>query len=306
MNPAARMTERSFGDRWALPALLAGAVGIGFSPIFVRLSELGPTATAFHRVFLAIPALALWCALENRAHRAAAQAGPRIPPASGAAAPLVLAGLFFAGDLAAWHWSIKLTSVANATLLANFAPIAVTLGAWLLFQQRPTAAFVAGLALALAGAAILMGESVALSADHLFGDGLGLITACFYASYILAVGRLRARLSTATIMTWSGIVTALALLPVVWISGESLMPQTGRGFAVLLGLALFSHAGGQSLIAYGLAHLPAAFGSVVLLLQPAVAAVLAWALLGEPLSVLQGAGGLVVLAGIALARRGDR
>ncbi len=295
------MTERSFGDRWALPALLVGAVGIGFSPIFVRLSELGPTATAFHRVFLAIPILALWCALESRGRGAANHV-----PARGAAAPLILAGLFFAGDLAAWHWSIAFTSVANATLLANFAPIVVTLGAWFLFRQRPTAGFVAGLALALAGAAILMGESVALSVDHVLGDGLGLLTACFYAGYILAVGRLRARLSTATIMTWSGIVTALALLPMVWLSGESLMPQTGRGLAILLGLALVSHAGGQSLIAYGLAHLSAAFGSVVLLLQPAVAAVLAWAILGESLSALQGAGGLVVLAGIVLARRGGR
>ena len=301
MTPIAPMTERSFGDRWALPALLAGAVGIGFSPIFVRLSELGPTATAFHRVFLAIPLLALWCALENRGRAAAGRASAR-----DAAGPLVLAGLFFAGDLAAWHWSIKLTSVANATLLANVAPIAVTLGAWLLFRQRPTAVFLAGLVLALVGAAILMGDSVTLSADHVWGDGLGILTACFYGSYILAVGRLRARFSTAIVMTWTGIVTALALLPAVWLSGESLIPETGRGLAVLLGLALFSHAGGQSLIAYGLAHLPAAFGSVVLLLQPAVAAVLAWAILGEPLSAAQGLGGLVILAGIVLARRGGR
>ncbi|MEK7820513.1 MAG: DMT family transporter [Pseudomonadota bacterium] len=297
-RPAVEITR---AEKLALPALLAGAVGVGFSPIFVRLSELGPTATAFHRVFWAIPVLALWCVLENGRDRTAGR-----PSARDAAGPLILAGLFFAADLTAWHWSIAFTSVANATLLANFAPIVVTLGAWLLFRERPTAAFVAGLALALAGAAILMGESVALSAEHLFGDGLGLVTAGFYASYILAVGRLRARFSTATIMTWSGIATAIALVPVVWVSGESLIPESGRGIAILLGLALISHAGGQSLIAYGLAHLPASFGSVVLLLQPVVAAVLAWALLGEPLSALQGAGGLVVLAGIVLARRASR
>ncbi|MBM3564711.1 MAG: DMT family transporter [Alphaproteobacteria bacterium] len=301
MNASSRRSFAPPGERWALPALLLGAVGIAFSPIFVRLSELGPTATAFHRVFLAIPALALWLLLENRR-----RADPARLPARAAAMPLALAGLFFAGDLAAWHWSIAFTSVANATLLANFAPVAVTLGAWLLFGQRPSATFVAGLALALFGAAILMGESVALSADHLFGDGLGLLTAAFYAGYLLAVGRLRARLSTATIMTWSGIATAIVLLPIVWISGESLIPETGRGLAVLLGLALVSQAGGQSLIAYGLAHLPAAFGSVVLLLQPVLAAILAWAILAEPLSAVQGLGGVVVLAGILLARRGGR
>lgn len=295
------MTERPLAERLALPALLAGAVGIGFSPIFVRLSELGPTATAFHRVFWAIPALALWRVLEHRRSHAAGR-----PSARDAAGPLIMTGLFFAADLTAWHWSIAFTSVANATLLANFTPIMVTLGAWFLFRQRPTAVFLAGLALALSGAAILMGESVALSSEHLFGDGLGLLTAVFYSSYLLAVGRLRVRFSTATIMVWSCIATTVVLLPVVWVSGENLIPETGRGLAILLGLALISHAGGQSLIAYGLAHLPASFGSIVLLLQPVVAAVLAWALLGEPLSAFQGVGGLVVLAGIVLARRGSR
>ena len=75
---------------------------------------------------------------------------------------------------------------------------------------------------------------------------------------------------------------------------------------MLLGLALVSHAGGQSLITYALAHLPAAFSSVSLLLQPAAAAVLAWALLAEPLGALQAIGGVVVLAGILMARRGSR
>jgi len=47
--------------------------------------------------------------------------------------------------------------------------------------------------------------------------------------------------------------------------------------------------------------LPASFSSVSLLLQPVVAAAVAWLVLNEPLSFLQALGGLVVLAGIALA-----
>ncbi|MDJ0891497.1 MAG: EamA/RhaT family transporter, partial [Gammaproteobacteria bacterium] len=45
----------SRGGRGALPILLVGAAAIAFAPVFVRLSELGPTATAFHRLFLALP-----------------------------------------------------------------------------------------------------------------------------------------------------------------------------------------------------------------------------------------------------------
>ncbi|WP_448190057.1 DMT family transporter [Azospirillum sp. sgz301742] len=287
--------------RIALIALLAGALGIAFSPIFVRLSELGPTATAFWRVGFAVPALYAWTRFERTD-------GPRSrrPSTRSDYSRLTLVGLFFAGDLAFWHWSIKFTSVANATLLANFAPIFVAPVSWLLFKERFTRTFVAGLVLAVAGAVVLMGQSLHLSMDALFGDALGLVTAMFYAGYILTVGRLRTEFSTATIMTWSGVVTALALLPIALLSGESLIAGTAYGWAVLLGLALFSHAGGQSLIAYALAHLPASFSSVSLLLQPAAAAVLAWALLGEPLGPWQAAGAAIVLLGILLARRGTR
>ena len=285
--------------RLALVALLSGAVGIAFAPIFVRLSELGPSATAFYRLLFALPVLWAWMLWSER--RGAARPATRHDYWH-----LLLAGLFFAGDLAFWHWSIRFTTVANATLLANFAPIFVTIAGYVLFRERVSRTFLAGMGLALAGACVLMGRSVTLSPTHLFGDALGLITAMFYAAYIVSVGRLRARFSAATVMAWSGVVTCAALLPIALASGESLVAQTATGWAVLAGLALVSHAGGQSLIAVALAHLPAAFSSVSLLLQPAIAAVLAWVLLGEALGPWQLLGALVILVGIATARRGSR
>ena len=63
------------------------------------------------------------------------------------------------------------------------------------------------------------------------------------------------------------------------------------------------HAGGQGLIAFSLAWLPATFSPLTLLIQPVVAAVLAWMILGERLSGLQLVGGAIVIAGIMLAKR---
>ena len=91
----------------AVAALLAGAVAIAASPLFVKVSEAGPIATGFWRVALALPLLWAWSALESREHHAASFAANR--------RLMVAAGLLFAGDLAVWHWSIVLTSVANAT-----------------------------------------------------------------------------------------------------------------------------------------------------------------------------------------------
>jgi drug/metabolite transporter (DMT)-like permease len=279
-----------------LAALLAGATCIALSPIWVRVSETGPTASAFWRVALAVPALSLLAALSrgNAAPAGATRAGPL----------LLAAGAAFAGDLATWHTSIKLTSVANSTVLANLASIFVTLAAWLVWRQRPSAPFVAGLAMALAGVGMLVRASVDFSPTALAGDALGVVTAMFYAWYLLSVKLLRDRgVQVARLMALTSALTALILLPVALATGETMLPATALGWAKLLGLALVSHAAGQGLIAWALAHLRASFSSVSLLFQPVMAALFAWALLGEPLAALQIAGGLVVLGGIWLARR---
>src|SRR6478672_12338356 len=173
--------------RPALGALLAGATFIALSPIFVRESlaaGVGPTAAAFWRVALAVPALWMVYALRRR---------PRVRCYSAGWPLLLAAALAFAGDLAFWHKSIQLTSVANATLLANLASIFVTLAAWLFLRQRPTSVFLAGLAAALVGVAMLVQTSLAFSSTGLLGDALGVVTAMFYAGYILAVKGLRDR-----------------------------------------------------------------------------------------------------------------
>ncbi|MEO8559768.1 MAG: DMT family transporter, partial [Rhodospirillales bacterium] len=272
---------------------------IACSPIFVRLSELGPIATAVYRVLFALPALALFQRIVPREQAVAAR------PVRADWKLLALAGFMFAGDLATWHWSIGLTSVANATLLANFAPIFVTLGSWLLFGERFTRLFLAGLGLAMLGAVALMGSSLNLGTQHLYGDLLGLACGCFYGGYILTIAKLRSRFDTLTVMLWSGLVTFLLLLPLVWIQGESLIAPSLYGWLILIGLALISHAGGQSLIAFSLAHLPAAFSSVVLLMQPVIATILAVIVLHEAPVLWQLLGGVIVLIGIYIAKRGS-
>src|SRR5687767_14168743 len=164
----------------ALGALLAGAVFIALSPIFVRVSEAGPTATAFWRVALAVPPLWILCRVKG--HPPAAPLADRRTRLL-----LIAAGLAFAGDLAFWHASIKLTSVANATLLANLASIFVTLAAWSFLRQKPTRLFLAGLGAALLGVLLLVNASLAFWSTGLVGDALAVVTAMFYAGYILAV-----------------------------------------------------------------------------------------------------------------------
>jgi len=266
----------------------------------VRFSEAGPVATAFWRVFLALPILWIWALASDRGgHWQSVRAHPGM---------LLLIGFCFAGDLAVWHWSILLTSVANATLLSNLAPIFVTLGAWWLFRDAPKKLFLGGLTAALCGTVLLIGTGSGLSAaghsgHALLGDALGVVTAMFYAGYQMAVTRLRTQVATATLMAWSGLVMSALLLPVALLMGEQILPQTAAGWINVIALALIAQAAGQSLIAWAMAHLPGTFSSVGLLWQPVAAALFAWLLIGETMGALQFAGGLLVLAGIAIARR---
>jgi drug/metabolite transporter (DMT)-like permease len=280
----------------ALTALFTGAVFIALSPIWVRVSEVGPTASAFWRVVLAVPLLWALFSFTSRGRKSLEKSQ---------FIPLLAAGIAFAGDLAFWHWSIQYTSVANSTLLANLASIFVTLAAWALWKRKPSGLFLAGLAAALLGTGLLVRASLASSPTALLGDGLGVITAMFYAWYLLSVKGLRDRgAATLQLMAVTTTITAAILLPVALASGEPLLPQSAAGWLKLLGLAWISHAAGQGLIAYALAQLPAAFSAVGLLLQPVMAALFAWLLLSESLTAIQCIGGAVVLSGIYLAHRG--
>lgn len=282
--------------RLAFLALIGGATGIGFAPIFVRLSETGPTATAFFRLLFALPLLWLWAALDRPR-----ESSFRQPSGWRDFLQLAVAGLFFTADLSIWHWSLQFTTVANSTLLTNITPIFVTIGARIFFGDRITVSFVVGMTLSIAGGAMLVGTSFNLGGKHLLGDVLSLVAAVFYAGYLLSLKQLRRSFSTPTIMAWAGLASCIGFGIVAWLSGDVMWAATSRGWLVLVGLALVSHVGGQTLIAYGFGHLPASFSSVSLLWQPVVAAAVAWMVLEERLRWLQAVGAVVVLVGIAIA-----
>ncbi len=280
----------------AFLCLLAGGCSIAFAPIFVRLSDTGPVASAFWRTALAAPLLWAWVARERR----------EAPPVPIARMALVAAGLFFALDLGVWHWSIVYTSVANSTLLANLAPIFVTLAGWLFWRRSVTPLFLAGMTVGILGMFVLVGPNFSVGGTRLLGDALGALTAVFYAGYMLAIKSARdAQASTVRLMAWSTSITAVALLPVALASPQPFLPASAGGWWVLVGLALVSQILGQGLIAYAFAHLPASLSSVSLLIQPVMATLFAWIIFGERVGVAQFVGGAIVLAGIWLARRGS-
>ena len=185
--------------RFGLPALALGTLVISFSPLLVQVSEVGPSTTAVYRALFALPALSAWMLLEK--HKEHVLLGKLTTRDWGL---LVLMGLFFAGDLIAWHSSIRLSGVANATFLAHLSTPIIAIGAWLMFRERLTWGFLAGLVLAMSGTALVMGASSLEPGGSLLGDGLGVLTAVFYGGYLLTIKYLRERLPSGLIMSEHG------------------------------------------------------------------------------------------------------
>jgi drug/metabolite transporter (DMT)-like permease len=274
-------------------ALVVAAIAMGLSPIFVRLADVGPFTSAFWRVALAMPVLYAWMWTSERG---------RAKPARTFTPATIWVGVAFAFDLFFWHLSIVKTTVANATFFATTAPIWVVLFGWLIFRRRVSAATLVGLGLCILGGAALLAQSFRLRGGSVLGDLYGLSTGVFFGLYFLAVQAAREGHSAARVTFEATVITAALLLLAALGLEHRLLPRTLHGFAALLAMAWISHTGGQGLLTIALGHLPATFSSLVIFLEAIAAACFAWALLGEPVSLIQAGGGLAILAGIYLAR----
>ncbi len=291
------MGEQTGQGKAALAALTGGAL-IGLSPIAIRISEVGPHATNMWRFLFALPILGLWAAVA------------RPIPTTRQTGWLLFAGVLFGIEVSLWAAALGLTTVTNATLLANLTPVFAAAFGWLLFRERLSAGVLLGGATALTGAALLAlaraqtGSGPAVHPETgWLGDALGLSAAVGYAGYLLIVRSLGKSVSVGAVMFWATLSAAAFCFATSLAFGETLLPRTMNGWAILVGLGLVVQVAGQGLIAYGVGRLPIVASTVLLWMQPLVAAALSWWLFGEALGPLAFAGAGLVLAGIYIVQR---
>ena len=280
---------RKLVPRLAFPALILANLILPLGPVLVRLSDVGPVAAAFWRLTLALPFLLLLAMPGLR----------RTPPRPGEWWALLLSGLFFAADLAAWHIGILYTKVANATVFGNMSGLLLPAWALIVLRQRPTLMQGAALALATIGALVMMGGSYELSPAYLRGDLFCLLAGVLYTAYLLIVQGARGRLDSWSVLAVSSLASAPPLLACALLLGERIMPGD---WTPLIVLALSSQLVGQGLLTYAIGWFSPLVLGLSLLLQPAVSAVLGWMLFGEWLSVTDMAGTAAVAAALVLVR----
>jgi drug/metabolite transporter (DMT)-like permease len=282
----------------AYSVLALGVFAIGWSALFVRWSGVPGWTSAFWRMTLAQLVFVPWAL-------AARPRGARRPSRAAVVAAMI-AGAFFATDLALFNTAVMVSSAANATLLGTNAPIFVALGAWLLYRDRPTPSFWVGFGLSFAGMVAIVGTDLLRHPRLGLGDTFAIAGGACYAGYLLYVRRSRLEIDALTFSAISGVTAAVTLLVICLALRTPLVGFPAQSWWAMIGLALVTQVVGHLSVAYSLGRLPVSVTSVALLGQAPITAVLAVPLLGEGLSALQMLGGLLVLAGIYVVNRTPR
>ena len=274
--------------------LAFGAMLIGFAPIFVKLSMLSSSAISFYRMFLALPFLFLLNYILNKKFFFRVKNKKTILYAA-------FASLAFTTDLTLWHFSMDITSVSNATIIVNSAPIFVAILSFIFFKERLTKGFLLSFLVTYIGIVGLIYFSNNYVNGKLLGDILCLIAAFFYGVYLLVIARLGKENSLNIIFYTTFFCCLFSIIPMM-IEGGNLIPSSSFEWLNLILMAFLCQFGGQYFITHAIGKISASGSSIGLLMQPLTATILAAIIFSEILTSLQIVFALISLFGIYLAR----
>jgi drug/metabolite transporter (DMT)-like permease len=214
----------------------------------------------------------------------------------------LLAGVLLAGHFAAWVPSVTLTSVASSTALVATQPVWAALLARAAGRQVERRVWV-GILVAVAGAAMITGADVTLSARAVAGDLLAVLGGILAAAYVTAGAAVRVRISTTayTTVCYSACAVLLALVCLVF--GQPLAGYSGATWLKLAALTAGAQLLGHSLINVVLRSTSPTVVSLAILFEAPGAAVIAAIWLHQLPPVTAVPGILVLLAGLALVIR---
>jgi drug/metabolite transporter (DMT)-like permease len=295
--------------------LLLGIMAIGFAPIFIKWSEaeISPGAITFNRLWISSLVFGIWNGISLIRRRWSINSLsinlPSINSPSISPQPynlqvlglLLIIGIAFSGKHLLWAWSLTQTSVANSiAIIYALVPPLSALGGWIFFQRRVETQFLMGMTIAIGGAIAIGVNDFSNSSHQIQGDLLALLTAVLSPFYLLTMEKLLTQFETKTLIFWCSTIGALLTLPILIVVGERLFPLSWQGWCSVIALALVCQVMGQGLIAYSLNFLSSGMVAVTMLLDPVLSALLAWAILSEKITILNGVSCCIVLFGIYL------
>lgn len=211
----------------------------------------------------------------------------------------VIAGVFLGLHFATWIPSLTLTTIAASTALVATQPIWAALIARATGVQISSRVWI-GVAIAFSGVIVLTGVDLSVDPAHLWGDALALVGAVFSAAYVSVAERVRKTVDTSTMTFVLYAVSAVTILPLVFIFGQQLVGFDAQAWALILAVTLGAQLLGHSMMTRVLSSTSATVVSLAILFEMPGATLVAAIWLGQvpPLALLPAAA--LILAGLVI------
>jgi drug/metabolite transporter (DMT)-like permease len=256
----------------------------GICPVFVKAADATSSAVLAFRMSFSVPIALIFFFKE----------GSRINKKDVIRA--MLPGFVFFMSTASGYAAFQRTSIANAMIISQLAPIIIMFSAPFLFKEslewrRVVLAFVA-----LGGAAIVVFGGSTIESGSLIGDGLAMINCITWSVYFLIVKRRRDEgvmlwAFLAPVMFWASLFSILFGVLI----RQSLSVSGLFNWTMILSLAVFS-VGAHGLLTWAQQRLEAVVASLFMLAMPVVSAAAAWIVFNEVLAITQVVGGFIVIS----------
>ncbi|MEV0898653.1 EamA family transporter [Actinoplanes sp. NPDC049802] len=290
------LSSRALGARLSLLQVSAAGVLWGTTGVVVQVvaarTGLGALAIGFYRLAAAAAVLLLIGVVARHRIWAAFRAAP---------VAVTVAGMGLAAYQALYFVAVRLGGVSIATVVSlGLAPVLLSAWETLRTRQRPGAATLTASAAAIVGLVLIAGATVEPGAATAAGYGLlaAVGSGAVYAASTAVSRHTTQGMEPLTLTTLSCVIGAISLLPLAAIEGLTFTPQA-TPIALLVYAGAVTTALAYALFYTGLRRVPGSVAVVVTLLEPLTAALLAVALIGEPLGPATVTGGLLLLGAVA-------
>lgn len=279
--------------------LLVGVVAMSFASVFIRLAEAPPLVIAAYRLTIAAVVLLPFAPFKwTRTWKQVSRRDVLL---------LLLVSFLLALHFALWISSLKQTTIASSVVLVTSNPIFVVILSYILFKEKLTKLMVAGMVLAMGGAALISFGDFAVTGTALLGDVLAVLAAVVWGIYLVTTRHLRAKIDFLSFVTFVYTAAAVFLLMAVVLGGYNLFGYSTQTYVMLALVALVPQLIGHSAANYALRFVPATIVSIAILGEPVGATLLGYFIIKEAPGLNEIAGGVLVLTGIfTVLRRGPR
>lgn len=274
--------------------LFLGVFALSTSAIFVKLAGAPSSITAFYRLFFALLFLLPLLLLDKASWQDLRSLSKRQWQTG------LLSGLFLAIHYILWFESLNYTSVASSTVIVTLQPLFSFVGSYFLFKERFSTGAIISSIVALIGSFIIAWGDFQISMQALYGDLLAFIAAGFITAYFFIGQHMRQKLAVVPYSILGYAASAFFLAVYALSQQLSFIDYSQSTWTAFLGIAFISTILGQMLLNWLLKWLSTSVISMSILGETIGTCILAYFILGEIITLRQGIGIIVTLAGLGL------